>query len=141
MEDDPIIKDSMDDIGTLLVGTFGKLLAPMLVVAHTVNNSEKFTKNIALYIKMEKEQGAAKNNNNNSNNKATTTKILKGDDENPEMAESGKRLVEFNKKKREQLKQQQESDKRSYSSTGIGIGVTISLIIGAIVSYNYTGKT
>ena len=31
IENDPIIKDSMADIGALMVGTFGKLLAPIIV--------------------------------------------------------------------------------------------------------------
>ena len=59
----------------------------------------------------------------------------------PKKVEAGKRLVEFNKKKREQLKhQQQESNLQSYSNVGIGIGVTISLIIGIMVYYNYRRK-
>lgn len=44
--------------------------------------------------------------------------------------------MEINKKKREQLKQLQESYLLSYSSIGVGIGLTISLIIGAIAYYN-----
>ena len=72
IEDDPIIKDSMADIGALLVGTFGKLLSPMLVVAHTVNNSEQFTKNI-VYIK--KDNGTRDRENNNNDNST------KGDNE------------------------------------------------------------
>ena len=58
----------------------------------------------------------------------------------PKKVEAGKRLAELNKKKREQLRQQQESDVRLYSSTGIGIGITISIIIGAIFYYNYRRK-
>ena len=38
IENDPIIKDSMADIGALMVGTFGRLLAPLLVMAHTANH-------------------------------------------------------------------------------------------------------
>ena len=38
IENDPIIKDQMADLGCLLVSTFGRLLAPVLVVAHTVEN-------------------------------------------------------------------------------------------------------
>ena len=38
IENDPIIKDQMADLGFLLVRTFGKFLAPVLVVVHTVNN-------------------------------------------------------------------------------------------------------
>ena len=71
IENDPIIKDSMADIGALLVGTFEKLLSPMLVVAHTVNNSEKFTKNIT-YKK--KDNGTRDRDNNNDNS-------TKGDNE------------------------------------------------------------
>ena len=39
IENDPIIKDSMADIGALMVGTFGKLLAPILVACHTANHA------------------------------------------------------------------------------------------------------
>ena len=59
---------------------------------------------------------------------------------NPKRVEAGKRLAELNKIKREQLNQQKESDVRLYSSTGIGIGITISIIIGAIFYYNYRRK-
>ena len=38
IEDDPIIKDQMASLSYLLVCTFGNLLAPILVDAHTVNN-------------------------------------------------------------------------------------------------------
>ena len=38
IENDPIIKDQMADLGCLLVCTFGNLLAPILVAAHTANN-------------------------------------------------------------------------------------------------------
>ena len=37
-EDDPIIKDQMANLGCLLVCTFGNLMAPVLVAAHTVGN-------------------------------------------------------------------------------------------------------
>ena len=37
-ENDPIIKDQMADLDCLLVCTFGNLLAPNLVAAHTANN-------------------------------------------------------------------------------------------------------
>ena len=37
-ENDPIIKDQIADLGCLLVCTFGNLLAPNLVAAHTANN-------------------------------------------------------------------------------------------------------
>ena len=59
----------------------------------------------------------------------------------PKKVEACKRLLEFNKKKKlELLKNQQESNLQSYSNVGIGLGVTISLIIGAIVYYNYRRK-
>ena len=38
IENDPIIKDQMADLGCLLVSTFGNFLWPVLVSAHTVNN-------------------------------------------------------------------------------------------------------
>ena len=38
IENDPIIKDQMVNLGCLLVCSFGNFLAPVLVAAHTVNN-------------------------------------------------------------------------------------------------------
>ena len=38
IENDLIIKDQMADLGCLLVYTFGSLFAPVLVLAHTINN-------------------------------------------------------------------------------------------------------
>ena len=38
IENDPIIKDQMANLGCLLVFSFGNFLAPVLVAAHTVNN-------------------------------------------------------------------------------------------------------
>ena len=38
IENDPIIKDQMTNLGCLLVCDFGNFLAPVLVAAHTVNN-------------------------------------------------------------------------------------------------------
>ena len=38
IENDPIIKDQMAGLGCLLVDTFGYLLAPLLIAAHTINN-------------------------------------------------------------------------------------------------------
>ena len=38
IENDPIIKDQMADLGCLLVYIFGNFLAPVLVAGHTVNN-------------------------------------------------------------------------------------------------------
>ena len=44
IDEDPIIRDSMEEVGALLVGTFGRYLAPLLVLAHTTNQSEGFVK-------------------------------------------------------------------------------------------------
>ena len=38
IENDPIIKDQMANLGCLLLCKFGNFLAPVLVAAHTVNN-------------------------------------------------------------------------------------------------------
>ena len=38
IENDPIIKDQMANLGCLLVCTFGNFLAPVLVAAHVLNN-------------------------------------------------------------------------------------------------------
>ena len=38
IENDPIIKDQMANLGCFLVFTFSNFLAPFLVAAHTVNN-------------------------------------------------------------------------------------------------------
>ena len=38
IENDPIIKDLMANLGCLLVCTFGNFLAPILIAAHTANN-------------------------------------------------------------------------------------------------------
>ena len=38
IENDPIIEDQMASLGCLLVCTFGNLLAPLLVLVHTINN-------------------------------------------------------------------------------------------------------
>ena len=38
IENDPIIKDQMASLGCLLVCIFDNLLAPVLVLAHTINN-------------------------------------------------------------------------------------------------------
>ena len=42
IEEDPIIKDSMVDIGALMVSTFGKWLSPISIVCHTVNHTQGF---------------------------------------------------------------------------------------------------
>ena len=38
IENDPIIKDQMANLGCLLVCSFGNFLVSVLVAAHTVNN-------------------------------------------------------------------------------------------------------
>ena len=38
IENDPIIKDQMANLGCLLVCTFGNFLTPILIAAHTSNN-------------------------------------------------------------------------------------------------------
>ena len=40
IENGPIIEDQMASLGCLLVCTFGNLLAPVLVLVHTINNLE-----------------------------------------------------------------------------------------------------
>ena len=42
IDEDPIIKESMADVGALLVGTFGRYLTPILIAAHTANHIEGF---------------------------------------------------------------------------------------------------
>ena len=42
IDNDPIIKDSMADVGFLMVGTFGHFLAPLLIAAHTANHTQGF---------------------------------------------------------------------------------------------------
>ena len=42
IDEDPIIKDSMADIGGLMVSTFGKWLSPILIACHTVNHTQGF---------------------------------------------------------------------------------------------------
>ena len=41
IENDPIIKDQIANLGCLLVFTFGNFLAPVLVAAHTVNKQPR----------------------------------------------------------------------------------------------------
>ena len=38
IENDPIIRDQIGNLGCLLMCTFGNFVAPVLVAAHTVNN-------------------------------------------------------------------------------------------------------
>lgn len=40
IEEDPIIKDSMADLGLLVYSAFGNFLTPLLVAAHTVNHCQ-----------------------------------------------------------------------------------------------------
>ena len=42
IDEDPIIKDSMADIGALMVSTFGKWLSPILIACHTANHAQGF---------------------------------------------------------------------------------------------------
>ena len=42
IDKDPIIKDSMADIGALMVSTFGKWLSAILIVCHTANHTQGF---------------------------------------------------------------------------------------------------
>ena len=42
IDNDPIIKESVADVGALMVGTFGRYLAPLLIAAHTANHAEGF---------------------------------------------------------------------------------------------------
>ena len=43
IDHDPIIKDSMENIGYLMVNLFGSYLAPVLIAAHTANHAQGFT--------------------------------------------------------------------------------------------------
>ena len=42
IDSDPVIRESMADIGALLVGAFGRFLKPLLIAAHTANHTEGF---------------------------------------------------------------------------------------------------
>ena len=42
IDEDPIIKDSMANIGALMVTTFGKWLSPVLIACHAANHTEDF---------------------------------------------------------------------------------------------------
>ena len=55
VDEDPIIRDSMAEVGALLVETFGRYLAPLLVLAHTANRSEEFVENV---MQVENKQGS-----------------------------------------------------------------------------------
>ena len=43
IDHDPIIKDSMANIGYLMVNLFGPYLAPVLIAVHTANHAQGFT--------------------------------------------------------------------------------------------------
>ena len=42
IEEDLVIKDCMPDVGEVMVSTFGRFLAPLLLIAHTANHTEGF---------------------------------------------------------------------------------------------------
>ena len=42
IDEDPIIKDSVAEIGALMVSTFGKWLSPILIACHTANHTQRF---------------------------------------------------------------------------------------------------
>ena len=42
IDEDPIVKGSMADIGGLMVSTFGKWLSPILIACHTTNHTQRF---------------------------------------------------------------------------------------------------
>ena len=42
IDEDPIIKDSMADIGALMVSIFGKWLSAILIVCHTTSHTQGF---------------------------------------------------------------------------------------------------
>ena len=62
IENDPIIKDSMADIGALMVGTFGRFLAPMLVACHTVNHVEISLKKVDIREQVDEVMSEVDNN-------------------------------------------------------------------------------
>ena len=67
IENDPIIKDSMADIGALMVGTFGRLLAPLLVMAHTVNHVVMSKKQVDIREQVDEVMSEVDNNKWKSN--------------------------------------------------------------------------
>ncbi|XP_057297206.1 uncharacterized protein LOC130626120 [Hydractinia symbiolongicarpus] len=42
LENDPIIRESMTELGILVYTAFGKFLAPLLVAAHTINHTKLY---------------------------------------------------------------------------------------------------
>ena len=57
IEEDPIIKDSMADIGILMVTTFGKWLSPILVACHTANHTKGFVTTSSKQKEFQEEKG------------------------------------------------------------------------------------
>ena len=53
IDNDPIIKESMADVGALMVGTFGRYLAPLLIAAHTANHTEGFVTEEVMQVEVE----------------------------------------------------------------------------------------
>ena len=53
IDNDPIIKESMADVGALMVGTFGRYLAPLLIAAHTANHAEGFVTEEVMQVGVE----------------------------------------------------------------------------------------
>ena len=50
IDNDPIIKGSIADVGALMVETFGRYLAPLLIAAHTVNHTESFVEKEVMQV-------------------------------------------------------------------------------------------
>ena len=42
IKEDPFIKDSMTDVGALIISTFGKCMSPILMACHTANHTQGF---------------------------------------------------------------------------------------------------
>ena len=42
IEEDPFIKDSMTEVGALMISTFGKCMSPILMACHTANHTQGF---------------------------------------------------------------------------------------------------
>ena len=57
IDNDPIIKESMADVGALMVGTFGRYLAPLLIAAHTANHAEGFVTEKIMQVGVEFDGG------------------------------------------------------------------------------------
>ena len=57
IEEDPFIKDSMADIGILMVTTFGKWLSPILVACHTAKHTKGFVTTSSEQEEFQEENG------------------------------------------------------------------------------------